>query len=415
MPIENPATDPSRSDAPSRRTRTFYWLAVTVTVIAVVWLLRATAVVAVPLAFSFFIALAVAPVDDWVQRRMPRRLKSVGHLAAMALIFMILAIFFGCLWISAQRVAAQMPNLSDQFASANIMSSDNLLPSVSTSTGEAGADNASPSLFGPATEAASGTDPSQQGGSDQSGKLSQFLSSLGGAGRQVGGAIAGYVSNAAMTILSSATSILGSMVLILSFTLLMLIERPVWREKLSSISGEAHERTWFETIEIIATKFRWYLLIRSVLGVITAALYVGWIWIFGLDLLIVWGLLAFLLNFIPTLGSLIAGALPVLYALFQKDFATAAMIAAGLLVIEQVMGNYVDPRVQGRQLSLSSLIVLIALVIWGWLWGLAGALLAVPMTIVFLVVGSHVPSLRRMALLLSDTRSLKELVRATKR
>src|SRR5690606_3089301 len=90
-------------------------------------------------------------------------------------------------------------------------------------------------------------------------------------------------------------------------------------------------------------------------------LYAGWLAIFGTPLLLVWGILALLLNFIPTIGSLIAGILPVLFVFAQQDLQTAILVAAGLLVIEQVMGNYIDPKVTGRQLSLSPLVVLVSL------------------------------------------------------
>ena len=81
-----------------------------------------------------------------------------------------------------------------------------------------------------------------------------------------------------------------------------------------------------DSIGVIAAKLRRYLVARAVLGIVTAALYVGWLWIFGIDLLLVWGLLAFLLNFIPTLGSLIAGALPILYAFAPKDPGSALAV-----------------------------------------------------------------------------------------
>jgi AI-2 transport protein TqsA len=162
---------------------------------------------------------------------------------------------------------------------------------------------------------------------------------------------------------------------------------------------------------IIADRLRRYLLARTILGVITAALNVAWLWIFGVDLLVVWALLAFLLNYIPTLGSLIAGLLSVAYAFVQKDFGTALAVDTGIFVIEQVMGNYVDPRVQGRQVSLSSVVVLITLLVWGWIWGIAGAILAVPITVAGMIICAHVRPLRPFALMLSNARDMEGLDR----
>jgi AI-2 transport protein TqsA len=121
--------------------------------------------------------------------------------------------------------------------------------------------------------------------------------------------------------------------------------------------------------------------------------------------------IVFLLGFIPTFGSLISGALPVIYAFVQKDFATAMGAGIGVLVIEQIMGNFIDPRVQGRQLSLSTLVVLITLLIWTWIWGVAGAILAVPITIAAMIISAHVPRLRPFALFLSDATEFDALDR----
>ena len=121
------------------------------------------------------------------------------------------------------------------------------------------------------------------------------------------------------------------------------------------------------------------------------------------------GLLALLLNFIPTVGSLIAGIFPVLFAFAQKDPGTALLVGGGLLVIEQVMGNFVDPKLLGERLSVSPLVILVSLLVWSWIWGIAGALIAVPMTVLLTVTFAQVPALRPVALFLSNERDLEGL------
>ena len=185
-------------------------------------------------------------------------------------------------------------------------------------------------------------------------------------------------------------------------TLMMLIEGPRWRDKMLFLVRPRSESDALAAVGEIAERLRKYLWARTLIGALTALLYMGWLWIFGIDLIFVWGLLAFLLNYIPTLGSLVAGIAPVVYAFVTRDFGTATLIAAGLLAIEQVMGNYIDPRVQGRRVSISPLVVLIVLLLWGWIWGVAGAVLAVPITIALLIVSAHVPSLRPLAVILSN-------------
>ncbi len=135
----------------------------------------------------------------------------------------------------------------------------------------------------------------------------------------------------------------------------------------------------------------------------------GWLSLFGIDFILVWGLLALLLNFIPTVGSLIAVISPVLFAFVQKDPGTAMLVAGGLLLIEQIMGNFVDPRLLGKKISVSPLMILVALLVWSWIWGVPGALIAVPMTILVVVTFAQIPALRPVALLLSNERDLADL------
>ncbi|MDN2580184.1 AI-2E family transporter [Aquibium sp. ELW1220] len=368
--------------------------------------LRAAAVVIVPLVLSFLIALMVAPVDHVVHERMPRRLKWLGHVAAMGVIIVVLAVFAGGVWVAAQRVVAQFPQISEELqAMAGLAGSGGGATSGSSSGAGTAAADIVDDMTGAQDTAADG------GGDSQRLALPDFITQFRGAGGQLGSRMADWATGYATSILGSTGSALGSMVLIFFFVLLMLIEAPAWRTKVSRILASDERDRMLDSFSVIARQMRRYLLVRMILGLITGALYATWLWLFDVDLLIVWALLAFLLNFIPTLGSLLAGALPVIYALVQKDFSTALLIGAGILVIEQVMGNYVDPKVQGRQLSLSPLVVLVVLLIWGWVWGVAGALLAVPVTMSLVVMFAHVPRLRPVALFLSDERDYHGLDR----
>ncbi|MGR3250653.1 MAG: AI-2E family transporter [Paracoccus sp. (in: a-proteobacteria)] len=373
----------------SQRTRhSILFLLSTVTVILTGWALHATAAFMVPVVFSVFLALLVAPLDRMVSERVPDKVSWLGHLAAIGAVVVALLVFAAMIWVAAQQVVERFP----------VSSSSGLLPEFgqeirdptggsASGAGAPGSDRATPSY----------------------GMMEGLRNLLPDAGSTIIENLGSWASGIAMQILRAASSALFATVLVIFLTLIMLIEAPNWQRKIAAVSDGGTRRDVHESTAVIASLLRRYLLARTILGVVTAILYVAWLWIFGIDLLVVWALLTVLLNYIPTLGSLISGVLPVLYALVQKDPGTAVMVGAGIFVIEQVMGNYVDPRVQGRQVSLSSLVVLITLLVWGWIWGIAGAILAVPVTIAAMIICAHIGPLRPFALMLSDETDMEGL------
>ena len=388
-----------------RRQKIQLWLQAIIAIVLVGWALRAAAIVLVPFVFAIFVALVVAPVDHWVQHRVPGWLRWLGHAAAVVLMLAVLALFFGSIWFAAQRIVSEFPAVSQQVEQA--------IPGLDqegTSSGQGASGTSADQGGGQQTGATGGQDTA--GGATPS-AAPGIIGSIGGATGQLGQSIADYASRFASTILASAGTVLSAIVLILFFALLMLIEAPAWKEKSARVLSPGAQHDTHAAVAVMASRFRWYLLVRTLLGIATGVLYALWLWIFGVDLLIVWGLLAFVLNFIPTLGSLIAGILPVLYAATQKDVGTALAVGAGILVIEQIMGNYVDPRVQGKQLSLSPLVVLLSLALWYWIWGVPGALLAVPVMIAVVIVCAHFPRLQPVALFLSDERTIRDLEETT--
>lgn len=373
--------------------KTTMWLVGILAALAVAFTLRETRMVTMPLAFAFFIAIAVAPVSERVAEHMPRRLRWLGPASAMLVILVVAGLFAGGIWIAAERVSERLPSYADQAGE---------WWSTLTGGGASAGEGASRGEGG-------GT---ASGSGETSGPVADALASRVGEGEA--GNLLDRVAGYADTILSSAATIALGLVLIFFFVLLMLLEAPTWRAKLSALTSGDDDLGWSAAVTAIGQRFRWYLLVRTVLGAITGLLYGLWTWAFGLEFALVWGLLGFLLNYVPTLGSLVAGVLPVVFALFTKDIGTALIIAAGLLVIEQIMGNFVDPRMQGRQLALSPLVVLFALLVWGWIWGIPGALLAVPMTVLVTIVCAHVRPLRRIALVLGDERDFAGLDERTR-
>jgi AI-2 transport protein TqsA len=222
-------------------------------------------------------------------------------------------------------------------------------------------------------------------------------------------------SGLAATIAGMVGTFVAATVIIVFMVLLVLSESSLWTQKLGAIWPGRGQDEWRATFDALSRKLRGFLLMRAAMGALSAMLYAGWLMLFGVDLLVVWAMLTFLLSFIPNLGSVISGVLPALYILATGDLGTALLVGTGLFVIEQVIGNFVDPRLQGRQIAISPLVVLVAILVWGWIWGIAGALLAVPMTTALMVGFAHVPALRPIALLLSDQPDEDRLMEAMAR
>jgi predicted PurR-regulated permease PerM len=126
----------------------------------------------------------------------------------------------------------------------------------------------------------------------------------------------------------------------------------------------------------------------------------GWCLILSVDLALVWGLLAFVLNFIPTLGSIIAAIIPALVATVFQGPAIGAGVLVGLAIIQTILGNFVDPKLQGKYLKLSPFVALLSIVFWGWVWGIPGAFIGVPMTAAIALFANEFQASRPISIML---------------
>jgi len=125
-----------------------------------------------------------------------------------------------------------------------------------------------------------------------------------------------------------------------------------------------------------------------------------WLSVLGIDFPILWGLTAFLLNFVPTIGSIIAAAPAILLAIVQTGFGDAMLVAGGYAVINVVIGSLVEPQFMGRNLGLSTLVVFLSLVFWGWVLGPVGMILSVPLTMTIKLAMENNPNTQAIAILL---------------
>ncbi|HEY5644549.1 MAG TPA: AI-2E family transporter, partial [Pseudomonadales bacterium] len=151
-----------------------------------------------------------------------------------------------------------------------------------------------------------------------------------------------------------------------------------------------------------------YIAIKTSTSLATGALVSLSLLLIGVDFPILWGLVAFLLNYVPNIGSFIAAVPALLLALIQLGPGYAAAATGCYLAINIVMGNVVEPRYMGRGLGLSTLVVFLSLVVWGWLLGPVGMFLSVPLTMTAKIALESNPNSQWLALLLSPAESVRE-------
>jgi AI-2 transport protein TqsA len=208
--------------------------------------------------------------------------------------------------------------------------------------------------------------------------------------------------------LDAARSLASDVSLVFLYVMFLLIDQRFYVAKLQALYPDPEGRAKLRaTLKRIAEEVRAYLwlmtLISAGVGLATYGLCIA----FGVAGAGFWGFLAFGLNFIPTIGSILAVVFPSLYALiqFNDDLALAALVAA-LAGVQFIAGEIVLPRMMGDRLNLSTFVILLSLVVWGAMWGPAGMFLAIPIMVILMIVFAGFPSTRPIAILLSRTGGL---------
>ena len=133
--------------------------------------------------------------------------------------------------------------------------------------------------------------------------------------------------------------------------------------------------------QVFIDKLRSYMSMKTIISMVTGVLIAVAMWLIGVDYPVLWGVLAFMLNFVPNIGSIIAAVPAVILTLVQLGFTSALLVAAVFVVVNVIIGSIIEPRYMGKGLGLSTLVVFVSLVFWGWVLGPVGMLLSVPLTI----------------------------------
>ena len=208
------------------------------------------------------------------------------------------------------------------------------------------------------------------------------------------GAAMGLASN----LLTGLGGVFTNAFLILLTVVFILLEVSSFPGKLREAMGDP--QLIFPHFTKFTDSVKGYLAIKTVVSLTLGGLVSIWVWVMGVDFPLLWGLLAFLLNYIPNIGSIIAAVPAVLLAFIQFGLGTALVVTLGYLVLNVVIGNIIEPRFMGQGLGLSTLVVFLSLVFWGWLWGTVGMLLSVPLTMTVKIALESKEQTRWMAVLL---------------
>jgi predicted PurR-regulated permease PerM len=198
--------------------------------------------------------------------------------------------------------------------------------------------------------------------------------------------------------LSNARDTFGTGLLVLLTVIFMLLEAPDLPAKLKkafNLTDEGERR-----IQRVSSAINHYMVIKTITSIATALCIWAWLRIFGIDFAVLWAILAFLLNFIPFIGSLLMTVPAVLMALVQTDLPTTLLVALGYFAANTVIGSILEPRVMGRGLGISTLAVFLSLLLWGWVLGTVGVFLAVPISMVLIIALDASPQTRPFAVLL---------------
>lgn len=213
----------------------------------------------------------------------------------------------------------------------------------------------------------------------------------------------------AASLAGSAAGILASSSLILIYVGFLFFEQGQFRNKISALASDPEkEREVSGIFDRIRDDIQKYITIKMFTSTLTGVLSFGLLLLMDVDFAGVWGLLIFLLNFIPTVGSIIATMFPAMIALAQSDgYLLFLMVLGGIGAFQVLIGNVIEPRLMGSSFNLSPIVILLNLALWGTIWGIPGAFLCVPFLIIFTIIMSHFPKTRPIAIILSSDGDLR--------
>jgi AI-2 transport protein TqsA len=323
--------------------------------VVVVYGLRYASAILLPSALALFLAVLSLPVMLWLRHR-----KVPSWLAIFIPVVMNIAVI-GLLVLVASQSVSQFQTRLGFYARELQAIQEGWFQAIEVRTGVALAEYVTPALIDP-------------------------------------GAVVDFARGA----VGRAAQFVGTALMVFLIMAFMLSEATVFPEKFRVImgGGEAKEGR----LTKVVTEVQTYLGIKTVVSLATGLVLGAWAWVMGLDFPVLLGLLAFLLNYVPTVGSIIAAIPAVLLSLILVGTAGhALLVTLGYVVVNTLFGNILEPSLMGRRLGLSTLVVILSLLFWGWAWGPLGALLSVPLTVIVKIWLENTHDLKWVAILLDKS------------
>lgn len=200
--------------------------------------------------------------------------------------------------------------------------------------------------------------------------------------------------------LTSLGSVLTNVFLVVMTVVFILLEASEIPKKLAyALDDSSHS---MERVNQFISTVNRYLVIKTLVSIATGVFITIWVSALGLDFPIIWGVCAFLLNFVPNIGSIIAAIPAVFLAFVQLGAFDAFMVGLGFVIVNVVMGNFIEPRFMGKGVGLSPLVVFLSLILWGWVFGPVGMLLSIPLTIILKIAFEANPKMRWLAIMIDS-------------
>jgi predicted PurR-regulated permease PerM len=308
----------------------------------------------VPFCLALFLSFALTPALDFLVRwKVPR---SVAMIAILLLTFIVLYLVGALFYASGKQFASELPSNNEMLKSF--------------------LDGVDQTIKNPRLKA----------------EALSWINNLNG--EKIGGFI--------LSALGPFLSFMSELLLVFVFMIFILGGRGRMEKKIAQAFSPDQASTVARAMRKIDNQVQRYLAVKTLVGIVTGALTTVILALFHLPFAIIFGVLAFLLNYIPTLGSIVATALPVLLAtFFFSNLGPVVGILVLLMAINFFLGNFVEPRLQGKGLGLSPLLVFFSLFFGVWLWGIPGMILAVPILAILKIIFSNIPSLKILETMMS--------------